>query len=564
VCVECEKREYDVEPARHDDDFKLLITRDDRCDVCDHYRALKQVTRRPPWATVQTAYYGCRANERDAVQHRHVISISVEPKRYRDIPLMFRRVLMKIGWYRWSFSPFSEEEFLAHVKSTKKRRYREAFRTLKGNPLTKRDFYVNSFIKFEKIDVAKSFVKAPRLIQYRPPRYCGELGRYLVPIERRLFGTWNLRRGVDQVVFAKGLNSFQIARRIVAMDRFRDNVFVLLDHSNFDASVTTKWLESEIAAYSALYHDEYLDFMLSAQRYNRGRTTSGLYYQCEARKMSGEYNTSLGDTLINYVLLESWLEGVDHEILVNGDDSVVSMSRVDWMKLADDAIDWFAGYGFTTKIDIVTTLYRVEFCQCQPIQLRPGLWRMVRKPMRVTSRMAYSVGTYEGEAWLRYLTAIGLAELSCSDGVPVLQAAAMHALHHGLGKEPLTLPYHPGILEPFWGRPLAKRIHPIARATFALAFDISEAQQHQMERWYGHCDHGYVAGLVIKPRDITAKFSVGLPRLWRLKLNVLDAGVSDKTVSRVDCRRERDERDDHACPGRSKLEGEIASRMAGG
>lgn len=498
--------------------------------VCDHSRRLMQVMRLPPGCPAQTAYYGCYENERYAILNRHVVDVGSYSK--RAVKLMWRvmrSVLPTTTVTRWS-----EQQFVDHCKGAKRRRYANAFASLRVLGLNDDDARIRAFIKFEKSDRSKAAVKAPRLIQYRDPRFCGTLGCYLAPLERMLFGRWNLRDGVEHAVFSKGLDSYQIAKRIVHMDRFADTVFVLADAKNFDSHMVYQWRQ--------LLHRYYLQscrggaelrWLLRKQLVNYGLTANGVKYSCQARMMSGEYDTSLGDTLVNYTLLKAWLGTVDHEILINGDDSVIAVSRSDLPKLELPyaysrhakyklpMVDWFQLHAFEVVVEMVEGLESVEFCQAHPVQVRPGVWRMVRKPIRALSRMSYSIHNYAGESWLRYLTAVGLAELALSDGVPVLQAAAQRCLTYGRGKKPIDLPdYHPGQLERGYGCAKPQQITAQARASFAVAFDMSPTEQINLENWLLRDDGSFLEGLSSKRIESVFKINLfGLRRGWRPKHN---------------------------------------------
>lgn len=471
-------------------------------------------------------------NEMGALFNRHVVKIPDRSKEDKQlIKSEFRRVVRENGWDKWMVRVMTEDEFVSHQKGFKKTRYSQAFASLQLFPMSSKDYVVRCFLKDEKIAVGKAvqlhismMLKWARMIQYRPPRYCGTIGRGLHPIERKLFGEWNLRNGLLNAEFSKGLHSFQIAAIIEAMNKWGDDgVYLCVDQESFDASVSIDWLRQEIWFYcQCLPRERWLHRLLKRQLINSVVTTNGLRYRCQARKMSGEYNTSLGDSLINYVLLKMWLKDLPHRMLINGDDSVICLprSRLKALPGFETGLfepSWFARFGFRAKVELESSVYRVEYCQTKPIEVRPGIMRCVRNPLRAMSRLCYTLKKYSGRGWLGYFTAIGQAELACSDGVPVLQSMAQCMIRHGKGVKPVVLTeYHPSELEPC-RRPILKKIQPIARATFHQAFGLTVAEQLSIEAWYERCFDGYVEGLFSIECNYFKSTILNKVRPWRVE-----------------------------------------------
>jgi len=339
---------------------------------------------------------------------------------------------------------------------------------------------VQAFVKVEKWPLEYLDIKPPRLIQFRSYEYCAELSRFLLAIEEQL---WSFKEVDGHCPFAKKMNSFLTAQTIYEMqDKFLDPVFVLADHSKFDSCVTRPWIWLEHQFYMTLLPDEILDMLMDMQYYNRCVTKHGIKYECEGRKMSGEYNTSLGDTLINYTILKDVFREVDHALLLNGDDSVIVVERsaIKDIDLRDE--NW-AEYGFKTTWKIVDTIEEVEFCQSSPIEVRPGVWRMVREPRRAISRSLISSKRYQGEAWYKLVAAMGHSELACGDGVPMMQAWGTALLRASKGAKPL---YHEMSQRAKLERNLNTTPKPItdrARQSFEQSFGIPVQEQLDFEAW---------------------------------------------------------------------------------
>jgi hypothetical protein len=227
------------------------------------------------------------------------------------------------------------------------------------------------------------------------------------------------------------MNSWQIAANLRwQASQFKYPVFILLDYSKMDAHLRELLRECvEWSTYlKAFASDAFLRFLLGFQRRNKVRSMNDLFWYIVATMMSGEYNTSLGDTLINDAITAYMLRMIKHGKLLNGDDGVIIVERADL-----DRVDysWFTRFGMNAKVEVVDDFTKIKFCQCQPIRVN-GVWRMVRDPNRVLSKSSYTIKTLSGNAWTKLVGAIGLGELSCNTGVPILQSFA-HLLYRSAG-----------------------------------------------------------------------------------------------------------------------------------
>lgn len=471
--------------------------------ICRHKRVLHYVLPVLPFdgARFCASFEGCARNDMYALRERHLTKTPLkEADKVGAYMKYFCDKLPKTVVYPWT-----PEKVLAHRSSRLKRRYAEAFKSLRENPLTPRDARVEMFVKFEKEWADEITEKTPRAIQFRSPRYTASISQYLMPVEKKIFSLDKngVECDVEQRLFAKGLNSFQRARRLQAMHKWKNTVWILLDHSRFDANVTEDHIRWESKIYRRVLAGptEQLDDLMRMQLSNRGRTKSGLRYVCRGKKMSGEYNTSLGDSVINAALLLYWLrECSTAEIFVDGDDSVIAVSEEDYTKLD---LGYFAANGWTTKVEITREFNRVEFCQCRPVEVQPGNWRMVRNPWRVMNRSICTIQRYHGKAWQGYLRAVADCEYYCGFGVPVLEAFAHYMRRHSEGQKPVSITdqlLYRAKIEPHitYRRNV---ITSLARTSLALTWGISEAEQLALESYFNSANdlphvHRLVAGPV--------------------------------------------------------------------
>lgn len=253
---------------------------------------------------------------------------------------------------------------------------------------------VRMMIKYEKMH---KLSKPPRAIQYRSTQFTLQFAKYILPLERAVYDL-NLDR-VGLRTFAKGRNNHE---RAVDLRAIYDDCpgwdIYLADHSHFDASVGVKHLQACHDLYKMVFNnDKWLGQLCRAQLKNRGWTRGGLKYTCVARRMSGDADTALGNSLINYMVLK-YMFGEECVVYCDGDDSVVFAPK--------GSVPRLDGSGFTTVVNRVDGFENIEFCQCYPLLTEKG-WIMARRALRAMTRMSVSCGKPMTGS---YVKTIGLGE----------------------------------------------------------------------------------------------------------------------------------------------------------
>jgi hypothetical protein len=232
-------------------------------------------------------------------------------------------------------------------------------------------------------------------------------------------------KGTNQAAgfLAKGQNLKQRAISLVKQaEKFENPVWVCLDHSRFDAHVHGTLLKAEHKVYKTvrLYHPELVG-LLKAQLSNLGVTKGGVEYRARGKRMSGDVNTALGNSILNYGMLSAWLEasGVKGEIFLDGDDSVVTLERRDLDKLLP-VEPFMLKLGMKTEFEVVYDFCKVEFCQARVVWSRNGPW-MCPNPRKRLSVLPISATNVGGEEALQLLAGKVACELGCTDDVPLMR-----------------------------------------------------------------------------------------------------------------------------------------------
>lgn len=263
--------------------------------------------------------------------------------------------------------------------------------------------------------------KENRGIQYRDVVYNAALSRHLWHIEHKLRSC----KGSNSAAgfLAKGQNLSQRAITLLRQARrFRNPVWILLDHSRFDAHVNKQLLRDEHSVYNRVRRwNPELVMLLKQQLHNRGETHGGIIYETSGKRMSGDVNTALGNSILNYAMLGSLLDAsrVDGEIFLDGDDSVVTIESDQLDKLVDVKAHMLK-LGMVTEFEVVTDISKVEFCQSRIVWSRNGPW-MCPNPSKRISTMPLSCNVLGPQQALELFAGKVACELGITDDVPLMR-----------------------------------------------------------------------------------------------------------------------------------------------
>lgn len=368
------------------------------------------------------------------------------------------------------------DDFPSLYTGRKRVRNQRAVDSLKQRGLCRRDSYVSTFLKAEKINFSAKPDPAPRVIQPRSPRYNVEVGRYLKLFECELVKGFSRAFGYD--VIMKGKNAQQVACCLHAnWSCFGRPVAVGLDASRFDQHVSVEALKFEHSVYNSVFQSPYLARLLRMQLHNKGFARIGealIKYETIGCRMSGDINTGMGNCLLMSVMVLGYCEsvGLSARLANNGDDCVLMLEQHDLPKLA--GIDaWMLGLGFTlTTEPAVTVFERVVFCQAQPVLTQTG-WRMTRDPFTAMNKDLVSLQSWENELdFRRWLYAIGTCGLTLTLGVPIWESFYRGLLKYGVKNENALLAVEDSGLG-FMSRGVRGGvITPECRASFYNAFGV--------------------------------------------------------------------------------------------
>lgn len=402
----------------------------------------------------------------------------------------------------------SLQEVVETYTGRKRTLYENALESLHQKSFCRKDARCKAFVKVEKGVLGK----APRVIQPREPRYNLQVGRYIKPLEHRIY------RGIAKVfgdgpTVMKGYNVSEVGRIIAGKwNSFNNPVGVGIDAVKFDMHVSKQMLEYEHRFYTETYNDKALAKMLRWQIFNKGVgycKDGKLRYQVEGRRFSGDMNTALGNCIIMCAMVHAYSKerGVLTKLVNNGDDGVVFMEREDLPRFMGGFEEWFLQFGFRMTVETPAyELEHVEFCQMHPV-FTPTGYTMVRNLKRALAKDTMALVSVRNEASARtWLRAIGMCGASLATGIPVIQefyslltrqsdkdSKLMEAANMQTGFRMLAKGMAGGIAP----------IDPRTRVSFMAAFGLTPDEQRAYEDLFREFEIDYT----LLPADSTIPIS---------------------------------------------------------
>lgn len=400
-------------------------------------------------------------------------------------------------------APMGYSAFVATFQGRKRVIYQRAVDSLLRRSVCRQDAKLRVFVKYEKTDFTRKTDPVPRVISPRDPRYNVEVGRFLRPVEERIFDALGQLFG-HRTVF-KGMNSLDSGRCMAEKwAMFRRPVAVGLDASRFDQHVSRDALKWEHDVYLSCLprakHRRALARLLRWQLTNNcvGFTPDGrVRYKVDGGRMSGDMNTSLGNCVLMCSMVHAYsaARGVKVQLANNGDDCVVIMEAKDLPRFSQGLDEWFLALGFNMVVeDPVYDLERVEFCQTQPVWVgpQPHDYLMVRHPKWAIAKDTVSVHPLDSDRAFRgWLDAVGQGGIAMTGGVPVFQDFYHSYIRCGKFLKSATTGLSWGVRSLIRGM---KRqygaVSPRTRLSFWVAFGVTPDEQLCLERFYSSINVG--------------------------------------------------------------------------
>lgn len=321
----------------------------------------------------------------------------------------------RLNKFKRKLSPWSMDDFINSMDDPSKRKFYTSIKLglEQGRPVSA---LITPFTKLEKMSTNK--YKPPRLIQARHPSFNISYGCYIKPLERNLKSSINFGKGTYD----------QIGAKIAKLSR-KYKYYTEGDHTTFDAFVTTAMLKLCHRFYSRCYQQDINLIRLCRKTLrNRAISRNGERYKVNGTRMSGDVDTSLGNSLINYYIIMEVINrlGISGDAIVNGDDFIIFTNcpiPTEPAKLL------FRTYNMDTKLAASTTnIHHVEFCRTKLIYHPDGHPTMAFDPDRLKNIYGCSYKLLPQQKYISYLTAVQHANYIINLNSPV------HRQWHALPK----------------------------------------------------------------------------------------------------------------------------------
>lgn len=393
-------------------------------------------------------------------------------------------------------APMTAFNFAGTYVGRRRTNYEIAAQSLLHTPLSPKDATIRAFIKAEKYNFTAKSNPAPRIIQPRDPRYIVESGRYIKPIEKKIYKIMDAL--YESKVIFKGLNSERRGQALRShWDHFKNPVAVGADASRFDQTVSKPALLWEHSIYKLFYpHDKYFHQILRWQLENRGvaRCSEGtVKYKTDGCRMSGDSNTALGNCLLMCAMMYAYARSIGVEIRManDGDDCVVVMDQCNLETFGNGLHEYFSLLGFNMAIEEPVYVFEhIEFCQCHPVY-DGEQYIMVRDPRVAISKDTVAIKPLDNNKILkRWSAAVGEGGMHLTGGIPIWQDFYSVFIRIGSGARPLKDPTLETGMQRM-ARGMYRKYKPISSATrysFFLAFGISPQEQYVTEEYYHMLD----------------------------------------------------------------------------
>jgi hypothetical protein len=391
-------------------------------------------------------------------------------------------------------SPITPEQFVNHYRGRKRKIYQRALESLLIRDIQIIDSYLSTFVKAEKLNTtAKGDPDNhdPRVIQPRTPRYNLMLGCFIKPIEHLIY------RAIDEMcggpTVMKGLNADQRGAAIAdAWHSFRNPVAVGGDAHRFDKHVNVGCLRFEHLIYNIMHgFDPVLVRLLRWQLRQHGFVYCAdgtIRYVVDGRRCSGDMNTALGNVLLMCFISFAYI--LNHQLhvrLIDDGDDCLFICEEETLGALTGLVDWYDQFGMVLALEQpVRQLEHVEFCQSHPVQVNPGIWRMVRDPRIVLDKDQISVKPIQNRHdYDFYRKAISDCGLALAGDLPVFYEFYQMLGRGAVVKRNRDQHYETGMQ--FLAHGMEKKYSPpsiTARISFAFAFDITPDEQQSYEAVY--------------------------------------------------------------------------------
>lgn len=314
-----------------------------------------------------------------------------------------------IAWPK-EIRPLSRDAWINRFDGSKRRMYIEAMKTFDHAPaINRKDLTRKIFKKEEKLVKSKFDQYAGRGISSAQPRVQCATGPWFAAFNTALKKLWPLHG--SKISFVCGYDAVAVGAMFTEWEGDGYSYIWDGDYSSFDAS-ENMWLLRDVE--QLVYRlsgigDRNFWRCMEAQLDTKALVFLGrdviAKFRCEGRRNSGDANTTIGNSLINALVISSILEfwRYDYRLAVSGDDCAIAFRgrHPRWEDVRDHAADC----GLKLKIFPRTHYHDVHFLGSHPLQMEVDgrvQYVMVPEMVRVLPKFGWSLSPMlQPQVWNR-------------------------------------------------------------------------------------------------------------------------------------------------------------------
>ncbi len=346
---------------------------------------------------------GCHHNELIGLRNRYLRDIgkpaNLDPKILDSVVKELADLIIKANGGK-KLKPKTLEEFYASRSGHSKQRFGKAI-----NQVLQRGFdpigdsKIKAFQKMEAYEckgeeVFEDEVKDPRMIMGRDPVFGLAYGRFTSALEEVIKNVPGFDKGKDFFDMGKFVEEHPQEHWTYYDD----------DASKFESSQQEDPLRKiELKVYELVFETDELDVLrqcFEIKMFKHGFTRLGLDFLFYALRCSGEVDTWLGNTILNWVA-HRYFEIVNNypalHFSVTGDDGNGARP-----KHSPEPINTFPLFGFDCKLRFFDDPTELEFCSAKYLEYYPGKWMLCPDPRKILRNIGlmknvdfnYCVGHY--------------------------------------------------------------------------------------------------------------------------------------------------------------------------
>jgi len=319
---------------------------------------------------------------------------------------------------------YSFSKFVKAKTGVVRKRYLKAYKQLlKGTRNLKKISKIKAFVKEERYYEEG---KAPRMIMGRDPRFNILYSRFTSRLEEAFFS-------LPQVANSCDFRSCGKKFAELLGDWLFEN-----DMSKYESSQREFHLYLEFLVYANVVSKEEIDdlMVLFATKMKKRGEASGVKFEFDFCRGSGDMDTSLGNGILNYIatmyfmivnfcpnyktsgkcLFEKCQGCWYNKFVLKGDDNY-GKCRKGEIKL----INTFLDFGFDAKLKVNTSPKTTEFCSGNFVELADGSYYYVQKLKKLVQSLETCInGNYIKNGWLsHYYKSLGLMYKHLYGNLPV-------------------------------------------------------------------------------------------------------------------------------------------------